>query len=287
MSDADSIQSRADDVAADVQPEDLAGARLGLVGIGRELDAAGLAAPAGQHLRLDDDRPTELLRRLPRLLGSGREPTLGHGDPVAREELLALILVEVQSGRESILRACCGSFSCSSCSSPAGCGTDAQPEPTAPVRPAEPQTAELGWREAYPSTGPQLRFHVDRLVVLEDGWSADIAVENATSIPFGLATLPVDLEFGLMLFATGSLDELESASRNGTLPSLRRATAIEPPPPATIAPGATWRATLSAPGSLVDGSFVRVSFGTFVAQGEPPPGMEPEVVWITDKAYRL
>ena len=169
----------------------------------------------------------------------------------------------------------------------AGCGTDAQPEPTAPVRPAEPQTAELGWREAYPSTGPQLRFHVDRLVVLEDGWSADIAVENATSIPFGLATLPVDLEFGLMLFATGSLDELESASRNGTLPSLRRATAIEPSPPATIAPGATWRATLSAPGSLVDGSFVRVSFGTFVAQGEPPPGMEPEVVWITDKAYRL
>ena len=89
------------------------------------------------------------------------------------------------------------------------------------------------------------------------------------------------------VFASGSLEELESASRNGTLPSLRRATAIEPPPPETIAPGATWRARLSAPGSLVDGSFARVSFGTFVAQGEPPPEMEPSVVWITDKAHRL
>jgi hypothetical protein len=169
----------------------------------------------------------------------------------------------------------------------AGCGTDGQTRSAAPVRPAEPQTAELDWREAYPDAGPQLRFHVDRLVVRENGWAADIAVENATSIPFGLATQPVDLEFGLMLFASGSLEELENASRNGSLPSLRRATAIEPPPPETIAPGATWRGTLSAPGSLVDGSFARVSFGVFTAQGEPPPEMQPEVVWITDKAYRL
>ena len=89
-----------------------------------------------------------------------------------------------------------------------------------------------------------------------------------------------------MLFASGSLEELESASRNGTLPSLRRATAIEPPPPATIAPGATWRATLSAPGSLVDGSFARVSFG-LRRSGRAAARDGAEVVWITDKAYRL
>jgi hypothetical protein len=37
----------------------------------------------------------------------------------------------------------------------------------------------------------------------------------------------------------------------------------------------------------VDGSFVRVSFGTLVALGDPPPEMQPNVVWITDRAYRL
>ena len=167
----------------------------------------------------------------------------------------------------------------------AACGTEEQREPVEPARPAEPQTAELNWHEAYPSSGPQLRFVVRRLAVREDGWSADIEVTNAAGIPFGLETRP--LRFGLMHFETGSLKELESAAGAGGLPSVRRATTIVPPPPGTIAPGTSWRATLSAPGSLPDGSFVRVSFGLFVAQGEPPPGMETDVVWITDKAYRL
>ena len=46
----------ADDVAVDVEPEDLARLLLGVGRILGELDAAGLAAAAGQHLRLDDDR---------------------------------------------------------------------------------------------------------------------------------------------------------------------------------------------------------------------------------------
>ena len=170
-----------------------------------------------------------------------------------------------------------------------GCSAEQQAEttPAVPVRPAEPQTAELGWREVYPPTGPQLRFYVERLEVRADGWSAEVAVENATGIPFELGKRPLDLRFGLMLFAGGSIEELEEASRNGTLPSLRPAVSIRPPPPGTIPPGTTWRATLSAPGSLLDGSFVRVSFGTLAALGEPPADMEPRVVWITDKAYRL
>ena len=60
-----------------------------------ELDPAGLAAAAGQHLRLDDDRPAELRGRGPRLLGARREPPLGHGNAVAAEELLPLVLVQV------------------------------------------------------------------------------------------------------------------------------------------------------------------------------------------------
>lgn len=167
------------------------------------------------------------------------------------------------------------------------CGTEPRAEPAEPARAAEPRAVELGWREAYPSTGPQLRFLVDRLTIRAGGWSAEIAVTNATSIPFDLGERTLDLQFGLMLFESGSLAELEAASSRGELPSLRRATSIVPPPPATIAPGATWRATISAPGSLRDGSFARVSFGILVARGEPPPEMEPSVVWITDKAYRL
>jgi hypothetical protein len=168
----------------------------------------------------------------------------------------------------------------------AGCSTtEEQREPIEPGRPAEPQSAKLGWHEAYPESGAQLRFVVERLDVRADGWSAVIEVENATAIPFAVETRP--LLFGLMLFETGSLEELEESAAAGGLPPLRRATSIEPQPPASLAPAETWRATLSAPGSLPDSAFARVSFGLFVAEGEPPPDMESEIVWITDKAHRL
>ena len=45
-----------DDVALDVHPEDVPGVGAHLVGVVGELDAAGLAAAADLHLRLDDDR---------------------------------------------------------------------------------------------------------------------------------------------------------------------------------------------------------------------------------------
>ena len=56
-------------MASDVEAEDLAGAGLRLVRIGRELDAARLAAPARQDLCLDDDLAAECLRRRSCLLG--------------------------------------------------------------------------------------------------------------------------------------------------------------------------------------------------------------------------
>ena len=290
MSDAASIQSRRTTWPRMSSPRISLARASASSGIGRELDAAGLAAPAGQHLRLDDDLAAELLRRLPRLLGSRREPPVGDGDPVAREELLALILVEVQSGRESILRACCGSAFCSSLVLlvTAGCGTDEQPEPASPARPAEPQTAELGWREAYPSTGPQLRFLVDRLVVREDGWSADIAVENATAIPFGLATRPRRAR----VRADALRDRQPRGARErrrgtGRCRPLRRATTIEPP-------RARRRSRRARPGAPRSRRPARSPTARSSASRSAPssrrgsrrPGMEPEVVWITDKAYR-
>ena len=166
-----------------------------------------------------------------------------------------------------------------------GCGTsETKPIPLAHA--AEPQEAKLGWRERYPSTGMHLRFDVDELEVRRDGWSIEIAVTNSTDTAFESGR-PGQLMFGLMLFANGDFDEFTEAANAGLLPPLRRARSIEPPPPHLLRPGATWRAKLSAPGSLVDGSWVRVAFGPFAAVGTPPEGMQARVDWITDKAHRL
>ena len=90
-----------------------------------------------------------------------------------------------------------------------------------------------------------------------------------------------------MLFADGRLETLDELNRAGALPPVRKAASIEPPPPRALAPAERWEAALSAPGSLPDGSWVRVSFGTLFARGEPPVDIQPRVVWITDRAYRL
>ncbi len=168
----------------------------------------------------------------------------------------------------------------------AGCGEEAA-QPLSPARAAEPQAAELDWRESYPTTGRRLTFGVDSLDVTADGWSAVVSIENGTRIPFALGKRPLQLAFGLMLFEDGNLETLDEEARSGRLPPLREAVVIEPPPPAVLAPAQTWRATISAPGSLADSAYVRVSFGTLVAESEPPEGMLPSIVWVTDKAYRL
>jgi hypothetical protein len=168
----------------------------------------------------------------------------------------------------------------------AGCG---QPELETlnTDRAAEPQRAELGWRESYPDSGQRLIFVVHTLEVTNEGWSADIAVTNSTRIPFELGAAPEPLAFGLTLFANDDLAKLKEASENGLLPAPRLATRFEPEPPDVLAPAQTWRTTISAPGSLADGAYVRVSFGWFVAKGDPPEDMAQTVHWTTDLSYRL
>ena len=168
-----------------------------------------------------------------------------------------------------------------------GCTAAPETEPIPPARPAEPQHLELGWRESYPSSGERLRFDVDALDVRADGWSVEIAVSNDTRSAFELGANRADLSFGLMLFATGGVEELDEANRTGRLPPVRLAATMKPPPPDVLAPGATWRATLAAPGSLADGSYVRVAFGPLRAVGDPPKDILPVVYWITDRTHRL
>ncbi len=89
------------DVTADVHAEDLSRVRLDLVPGLRELDPPGLAATAGEHLRLHHRRVAELVRRRTRAGRIDREAAVRDRDPVLPEELLPLVLVEVQSARES------------------------------------------------------------------------------------------------------------------------------------------------------------------------------------------
>lgn len=168
----------------------------------------------------------------------------------------------------------------------AGCGR-VESRPVEPARPAEPQRAELGWRENHVAPGKgQLVFEVASLAVTADGWSAEVAVSNRTAYRFEVDTGPSGYSFGLMLLSTGDQQTVERLNREGLLPPIRAARTIEPPPPTGLRPGATWRGTLSAPGSLADGSWVRVVFGTFRGRGDVPREFE-RVVWFTDRTYRL
>jgi hypothetical protein len=169
----------------------------------------------------------------------------------------------------------------------AGCGSDG----TTPVipPPAPPQAAELAWVERSPETGPALVFRVRRFAVTETGWTSDVEIENGTDIAWSLGENPVAVEqsFGIMLFATGEMGELEQRNQNAELPGLRAARRFVPELPARLRPGESWRGTISAPGSLASGRWVRVVFGPLVAVGDPPADMPNQFVWITDHAYRL
>jgi hypothetical protein len=170
-----------------------------------------------------------------------------------------------------------------------GCAAGPEPdrEPLPPARAAEPQHAELGWSESHPAAaGPRLVFEVDSLDVTVTGWSVRMAVTNRTTTVFDVETGPTDYAFGLMLFPTGDLEAVLEANREGRLPAVREATRFEPPPPRVLRPGTTWRTTMSAPGSLADGSWVRVVFGTFLGRNDPPEELR-RVVWFTDRSHRL
>jgi hypothetical protein len=168
----------------------------------------------------------------------------------------------------------------------AGCG-GAEPRPIEAGRAAEPQRVALGWEENYPGSGQRLVFGVQNLTVTENGWSADVSLTNKTTVPFDTGDDDAASAYGLMLFGTGDLGELESAARSNQLPAVRQARTIEPALPDLLRPNQTWRGTLAAPGALPDGSWVRISFGPLRAEGDTPPEMEPVVVWITDNAHRV
>ena len=165
-------------------------------------------------------------------------------------------------------------------------GGDEESIPTSVA--AGPQTAALDWREVYGDAGEQLVFTVEQIDVTESGWSVRVGVENDSSVGWELAPgATPEGSFGLQLFETGDVEELEERNRNGTLPAVRAATDYAPELPKILEPGGSWEGELSARGALVAGAWARVVFGTLVAVGKPPDELDETVIWITDQAYEL
>lgn len=154
---------------------------------------------------------------------------------------------------------------------------------------AGPQAADLDWRETYGKEGEELVFSVESLEVVRSGWRARLKVENDTSVSYevGDPRATLDRSFGLMLFSSGDVKELEERNTDQTLPAVRAAARYEPALPKILEPGAAWEGTISASGALVASSWVRVVFGTLISVGAPPEGLAEKVVWITDHSYRL
>ena len=168
-----------------------------------------------------------------------------------------------------------------------GCRSEERELP--PTSAAAPQSAELGWQERTPETGPGLVFRVHRFAVTDGGWVANVEIENRTGIAWELGAdrVAVSQSFGVMLFETGDLDEVEKRGRDGELPGLRPVRTFAPSVPSRLVPGRRWRSTISADGTLAAGRHLRIVFGRLVADGDPPDGLPAQFVWITDHAYRL
>ena len=171
----------------------------------------------------------------------------------------------------------------------AGCGSSGGSSTVPTLSKAPPQTAGLDWSEPYPAVKPALVFGVASFTVTPGGWRADISFENRSDVGWevGDVRYASTLAFGVMLFPNDDQNELERRNRAGTLPAIRPAMTFRPALPDVLRPGATWKGTMSAPGALAGGLWVRISFGPFVALGNAPKGASSQVVWFTDHAHQL
>lgn len=153
---------------------------------------------------------------------------------------------------------------------------------------APPQRVELHWDEREPAGGSHsLVFRTTSFVVTADGWSATIGIENHTGISWELGADKLTRSFGVMLFETGDEQELDRRNTDGDLPSIRPAHSFSPSLPLVLEDGKVWSGTVSAPGALAAGRFVRLVFGALTSVGDPPAGLRDQLVWITDSAYEL
>jgi hypothetical protein len=162
----------------------------------------------------------------------------------------------------------------------AGCASGTE-RPVLPP-PAEARTLELGWVERYEATRFTLR--VERLVLADDGWRAEVSVANGSGSPYRLG----EESIALVLLDSASRAELRGLSDDLTRPPpALRPEDVAPAPPPALGPGASWSGTISGPEVLRDGSVVRVLFGPFSRIGARDVTEAADVFWVTDHSVRL
>jgi hypothetical protein len=92
---AHDLTARARLVRDQPHAQDRRGVGADLLDRAAHLDAAALASPAGVDLRLHDpDRPSQLARRIDRLIDTEAGDPAGHRDPEAAQNLFALVFVD-------------------------------------------------------------------------------------------------------------------------------------------------------------------------------------------------
>jgi hypothetical protein len=172
-----------------------------------------------------------------------------------------------------------GAFACLAAIVLAGCSGTERPE-LAP--PAEPRTVELGWVER--SAAARFTFRVERLIVGEDGWRAEVGVTNGSESPYRLGRGSV----GLVLLDTPSRAELRRLTDDlQRAPPALIPDRVAPEPPAVLGPGASWDATIAGSEVLRAGSVVRVLFGPYSRLGARDVTEAGTVLWVTDHALGL
>lgn len=130
---------------------------------------------------------------------------------------------------------------------------------------------QLGWVEKMNRDAQtRLVFRFRTLTTTAKSWSATVEVTNT-----GTGAIAVQrTQFGLA--------EFDAATNYSQPTRVLRATALLPAPPARLAPGATWKGTLSGTGKPDERLYVRVVLGPF-ASSTSPQGFS----WISDHARHV
>ena len=167
----------------------------------------------------------------------------------------------------------------------AGCGSR---EATATWAPPETLTFR-GGSDCGPK-GHDVQIRVRKLVVGRRSWRVDATLANRTGValqvirPHHLHTV----EFGLDVFDTNTLAEVERRAARKALHNGALAERVVPPLAGVLRPGDRWAGSFSAPGRLPRGKYVRVVFGRFVVPGgKVPAGLAARFFCTTDDAPRL
>jgi hypothetical protein len=145
----------------------------------------------------------------------------------------------------------------------AGCTDD--PEETSR---AAPRTLRLDWREVANLQAGPLVFEVKRLVIREQGWTVEAAIENRTSVTY-LVTRP----------------HVRGGTKTGLVvgEATLVANRFEPALPRVFEPGRRWKGRFSGTRRLPVGRTARVSFGVFFNGASRPAYFR----WITDHSVSL